>query len=81
MHSCRRASRPSALFRRPRRRCFAICSLAEDPTAPGTARSLDLARRTLELLEQGCADPTHGGCLENFEADWMPSAPASRAAT
>ena len=54
---------------------FAIYALSEYARAMDDPRALELADRTFDLLQVHCADPRHGGYLENLEPDWTPSAP------
>jgi mannobiose 2-epimerase len=53
---------------------FAIYAFSEHAYATGDTTSLELATRTLELLETQAADPVHGGYVENFTADWQRAA-------
>lgn len=51
---------------------FVLFALAGYSRASGDAEALDLAARTLELLEARLADPVHGGFFECATEDWQP---------
>lgn len=53
---------------------FAVYGLAEYARASGEEAPLRLARELVELIEQHCSDPFHGGYVEACARDWGPIA-------
>lgn len=56
---------------------FALCALSEMAVALNHQAARDAAIELFELLERRAHDATHGGYIEDFEADWTET-PASQ---